>query len=165
VKHRAFRPDVVVGELSHNSPEVINFSSDRARTWSRCDSSCALGVNAGRCSSCAHAVIAVNGTARGTAQDELERNRCGDRGDATKYGANELDAAIALAMERGAYSAEAVAHLCDQRRRARRAPVPTVLEHHDPRVQQLRVVPHRLDGYDALAQNGDDEESGFTRSC
>ena len=75
-----------------------------------------------------------------------------------QYGANELDAAIALAMERGAYSAEAVAHLCDQRRRARRAPVPTVLEHPDPRVRQLRVVPHRLDGYDALAQNGDDEE-------
>lgn len=75
-----------------------------------------------------------------------------------RYGASELDAAIAVAMERGAYSAQAVAHLCNQRRRARNAPVPIIAEHHDPRVRDLRVLPHALEGYDALAKGDDDEE-------
>jgi transposase len=75
-----------------------------------------------------------------------------------RYGAAELDAAILVAIERGAYSAEAIAHLCDQRRRARKAPVPVFVEHHDARVRELRVTPHKLDGYDALSKHDDDAE-------
>lgn len=76
-----------------------------------------------------------------------------------RYGAGELDAAIAVAAERGAYSAQAVAHVCDQRRRARNAPVPVFVEHHDPRVRLLRVTPHRLEGYDALAKDNDQDDA------
>jgi transposase len=75
-----------------------------------------------------------------------------------RYGARELDASIAVAIERGAYSTQAVGHLCDQARRARNAPPPILVEHSDPRVRDLRVTPHRLEGYDALARTNADEE-------
>jgi transposase len=74
-----------------------------------------------------------------------------------RYGARELDAAIAVAIERGAFSGDAVAHLCDQSRRARKLPTPVVVEHHDPRVRDLRVTPHRLEGYDALGKADPDD--------
>jgi hypothetical protein len=75
-----------------------------------------------------------------------------------RYGAAALDAAIAEAVARGAFSAQSVAHLCDQNRRARGlapmlAPLPD-----DPRVRDLRVMPHALATYDELGRDDDDDE-------
>lgn len=68
-----------------------------------------------------------------------------------RFGAAELDRAIAEALTRGAPSAASVAHLLDQRLRARNAlpPLDTLLPD-DPRVRDLRVTPHALDRYDEL---------------
>ena len=68
------------------------------------------------------------------------------------YGAPVLDAAITDAHRRGAFRAESVAHVLDQRRRADgQKPVMTVAQHDDPRVRDQVVHPHRLDDYDNLA--------------
>jgi len=66
-----------------------------------------------------------------------------------RYDARAVDAAIGEALARGAISAEAVAHVLDQRRRAANAPplVDVVLPD-DPRVRDLRVTPHSLASYD-----------------
>jgi len=68
-----------------------------------------------------------------------------------RYGATELDRAIAEALARGTPSAASVAHVLDQRTRARNAlpPLDTLLPD-DPRVRDLRVTPHALDRYDEL---------------
>jgi transposase len=68
-----------------------------------------------------------------------------------RYGAVELDRAIAEALTRGAPSAASVAHLLDQRVRARHAlpPLDTLLPD-DPRIRDLRVTPHALARYDEL---------------
>jgi transposase len=69
-----------------------------------------------------------------------------------RYGATELERAIADALRRGAVSADAVAHVLDQRRRRRKQPPPLqVLLPDDPRVRDLRVPQHELATYDALA--------------
>jgi hypothetical protein len=67
------------------------------------------------------------------------------------YGAAELAAAVAMALEREAAGAGVVAHLLEQRRRARgqRPPVPVVLPD-DPRVRDLDVPSHALETYDEL---------------
>jgi hypothetical protein len=68
-----------------------------------------------------------------------------------QYGAPALDVALAEALTRGALNAVSVAHLLDQRARARHAPPPLpVVLPDDPRVRDLRVIPHRLTAYDAL---------------
>ena len=74
-----------------------------------------------------------------------------------RYGAPALDAAIAHAHARGAFSAQSVAHILDQKTRAAGTPppVPTVLSD-DPRVRDLVVTPHQLASYDVLAGTGDD---------
>ena len=76
------------------------------------------------------------------------------------HGAPALEAALVEALERGAISAESVAHLLDQRSRARKAPppIPVVLPA-DPRVRDLRVTPHALTDYDALAQETPDDQT------
>ena len=68
-----------------------------------------------------------------------------------RYGAVELDRAIAEALTCGTPSATSVAHVLDQRARARHAlpPLDTVLPD-DPRVRDLRVTPHALARYDEL---------------
>jgi hypothetical protein len=68
-----------------------------------------------------------------------------------RYGAAELDGAISEALARGAPHAASVAHLLDQRVRARKAlpPLDPVLPD-DPRVRDLRVTPHELARYDEL---------------
>jgi hypothetical protein len=72
---------------------------------------------------------------------------------ADRYGAAELDIAIATALERKAISATSVAHILDQRRRAKAQPPPLEIAlPDDPRVRDLRVVPHSLAHYDALCQ-------------
>ncbi|HMA01735.1 MAG TPA: hypothetical protein VKP02_05165 [Gemmatimonadaceae bacterium] len=68
-----------------------------------------------------------------------------------RYGAAELDRAIADALVRGSPSAASVAHILDQRARARKAlPVLDTVLPADPRVRDLRVTPHALDRYDEL---------------
>src|SRR5438876_580844 len=60
-----------------------------------------------------------------------------------QYGASALNAALRDALTRGAVSAPSVAHLLDQRARARRQPPPlTVVLPPHPRVRDLRVTPH-----------------------
>ena len=68
-----------------------------------------------------------------------------------QVGAAVLDAALAEAHARGAISAASVAHVLEQRRRARRLPPPIALVlPADPRVRDLRVIPHALSAYDTL---------------
>ena len=72
-----------------------------------------------------------------------------------QYGPSELEFALAEALRRGAFAAQSVAHVLDQRRRARKTlvPVPVVLPD-DPRVRNLVVAPRSLGVYDALARAG-----------
>jgi hypothetical protein len=71
-----------------------------------------------------------------------------------RYGAHELDVALADTLARGAISAASVAHVLDQRARARRTPPPlAVVLPDDPRVRDLRLVPHDLAPYDALGRS------------
>ena len=78
------------------------------------------------------------------------------------YGAPALDAALRDAHARGAFRAESVAHVLDQRRRAEGVkPIISVSLPDDPRVRDQVVHPHRLDAYDNLAAraaNKDDDE-------
>ena len=69
-----------------------------------------------------------------------------------RYGAAELGRAVQEALARGAIGAGSVAHILDQRARAKGAPPPlmTMLPD-DPRVRDLRVTPHALESYDALS--------------
>ena len=72
-----------------------------------------------------------------------------------EYGAAELAAGVALALARDAPGAGGIAHLLEQRRRARgqRPPVPVTLPD-DPRVRDLDVTPHSLERYDELTRLG-----------
>jgi hypothetical protein len=77
------------------------------------------------------------------------------------YGPAELAAAVRLALARDALGAGAVAHLLEQRRRARgqRPPLPVVLPN-DPRVRELDVISHSLESYDGLTGADDDPDAG-----
>jgi hypothetical protein len=68
-----------------------------------------------------------------------------------RHGASEVEAAIKQSLARGAVGAASVAHVLDQRARARRQPPALdVVLPDDPRVRDLRITPHALDTYDAL---------------
>lgn len=70
-----------------------------------------------------------------------------------RVGPIELESALKDTLSRGAVGAASVAHVLDQRARARRAvPVLDVVLPADPRVRDLRVTPHALHSYDALAK-------------
>lgn len=72
-----------------------------------------------------------------------------------QHGAGELDAALDEAHRRGAFAAHSVAHVLDQRRRSRGAPVPLdVVLPDDPRVRDLVLTPHALGTYDRIARVG-----------
>ncbi len=74
------------------------------------------------------------------------------------YGDGEVAAAVKIAIEREAYGAGSIAHIVEQRRRARGERPPMRVElPPDPRVRDLRVTSHRLEDYDGLAQRHDDE--------
>jgi hypothetical protein len=74
------------------------------------------------------------------------------------YGAEELRAAVQEALTREAFGAGSIAHILEQRRRARGLSPPVRVElPADPRVRDLRVRPHRLEEYDALGQHDDDD--------
>lgn len=76
-----------------------------------------------------------------------------------QVGASALNGALGEALARGAISAASVAHVLDQRRRARRIPPPVdVVLPADPRVRDLRVTPHALSAYDRLLTPPADEE-------
>jgi transposase len=75
------------------------------------------------------------------------------------YGAEELRAAVTAATRRAAWGAGSVAHILEQRRRARgENPRVRVELPHDPRVRNLRVKPHDLGGYDALIDDEDEDD-------
>lgn len=75
-----------------------------------------------------------------------------------RYSAREVDAAIADAIARGAISAASVAHVLDQRRRARRLPPPIELSMSgEITARDVTVTPHALGPYDALSH--DDKEN------
>jgi transposase len=77
-----------------------------------------------------------------------------------QHGARELDVALSEAHQRGAFAAGSVAHILDQRRRARGAPVPIEISlSSDPRVQNLVVTPHSLARYDRLGDMTDPAEN------
>ena len=72
-----------------------------------------------------------------------------------QYGAAALDVALRDAHARGAFRAESVAHVLDQRRRAEgQKPIILAALSDDPRVRDQVVQPHRLDDYDNLATRG-----------
>lgn len=82
---------------------------------------------------------------------------------ADRYGAEELEIAIREATSRGAIAAASVAHILDQRARARKMPPPVdVVLPDDPRVRDLRVTQHPLSDYDDLA-NSEEEDSDDAR--
>ncbi|MCM2333541.1 MAG: IS21 family transposase, partial [Anaeromyxobacteraceae bacterium] len=74
------------------------------------------------------------------------------------HDAVEVEAAIKDALGRGAIGAASVAHVLDQRARARKRP-PTldVVLPADPRVRNLRVTPHALHTYDDLAKHKEEK--------
>jgi hypothetical protein len=111
-------------------------------------------------SACPHAeeflgVIALHGGHLGGTTSRLLRLL-------DRFGAAPVDAAIAQAHARGAFTAQSVAHIVDQSRRAAGAQPPIEqVPCDDPRVRDLRVVPHSLASYDVLARGGlpDGEET------
>jgi hypothetical protein len=75
------------------------------------------------------------------------------------YGPDELCAAVQEAVAREAFGAGSVAHVLEQRRRARGLVPPVgVILPDDPRVRDLRVTPHRLEDYDELGRHDDDTD-------
>lgn len=76
-----------------------------------------------------------------------------------EHGPRELDAALVEAHRRSAFTAQSVAHVLDQRRRARGAPVPIgAFASSNPQAQALVVTPHALDRYDRLGEQADPAE-------
>lgn len=75
-----------------------------------------------------------------------------------RYGAAELEAAIADALAREVPHAHAVRLALERRRQARAAPppLPVALPDH-LRARDVPVRPHRLDGYDTLMESPDDD--------
>jgi transposase len=75
------------------------------------------------------------------------------------YGPEELRSAVATAIEREAWGAGSVAHILEQRRRARghKPQIPVELPR-DPRVRDLRIQSHDLGDYDALINEEDDDD-------
>ena len=78
-----------------------------------------------------------------------------------QYGAADMELALGEALGRGAFAAQSVAHVLDQRRRAlgARVPVPVVLPD-DPRVRDLTVASRPLQTYDVLARSGETTPRG-----
>jgi len=69
-----------------------------------------------------------------------------------RYGPDELRTAVAAALARGAYTAGAVAHVLDIRRRERGQTPPVAVTLPDlPQVRELAINHHKLEDYDELA--------------
>ena len=76
-------------------------------------------------------------------------------------GPSEMQWALGEAHRRGAFAAQSVGHILDQRRRAAGVPlaIPAVLPD-DPRVRDMVVPTRSLGAYDALARSGDKTRGG-----
>ncbi len=75
------------------------------------------------------------------------------------YGAEELRAATRIAVERGAPTSGSIAHVLEQRRRAQGLNPPVAIDlSHRPELRDLRLIPHRLEDYDALGQHDPDDD-------
>lgn len=75
------------------------------------------------------------------------------------YGAEELEAAIGEALERGVPHPHAVRQALERRRQSRgKAAVLPLDLPDDPRVRNLNVKPHALDSYDTLKKEANDAE-------
>jgi hypothetical protein len=74
------------------------------------------------------------------------------------YGARELATAVAVALERDALGADAIAHVLETHRRRRRQapPMPFALPDR-PGVRDLTVTPHALESYDDLTRSDPDD--------
>ena len=72
-----------------------------------------------------------------------------------QYGADELAAAIAEAVERDVPHANAVRQCLERRRQDRALPPPVAVPFEDARLRELTVRPHRLDDYDGLKEAPD----------
>ena len=102
---------------------------------------------------------------------DLVARRCGNLGSVTArllcyvnlYGADEVVAALAEAIERGTPHVGAVRFLLERRRRAANRPVPIGIElPDDPRVRSVTVRQHSLASYDAIKEvtsNGRDDDA------
>jgi transposase len=76
-----------------------------------------------------------------------------------QYGPSEMQWALGEAHRRGAFAAQSVSHILDQRRRARGIPVAAAaVLPDDPRVRDMVVPTRSLGAYDALARSGDKKE-------
>jgi hypothetical protein len=75
-----------------------------------------------------------------------------------EHGVQELDTAIAEALEAGSPHPETVRLVLDRKRHARGQPPPVpVALPEDPRVRNLVVKPHRLKDYDREGPQEDEE--------
>ena len=75
------------------------------------------------------------------------------------YGAEELRTATRVAIERGAPTSGSIAHVLEQRRRARGLTPPVAIDlSHPPELLDLRLIPNRLEDYDALGQHNADPD-------
>jgi len=92
---------------------------------------------------------------------DLVARRGGNLGNVTSrllcyvnlYGADEVVAALAEAIERGTPNVSSVRFLLERRRRAANRPVPIGIElPDDPRVRNITVRPHSLASYDAITE-------------
>ncbi|MEM8559431.1 MAG: IS21 family transposase [Bacteroidota bacterium] len=73
-----------------------------------------------------------------------------------EYGVEEVRDAVRCAVAKEAFGAGSVAHILEQRRRARgQAPPIAVTLPDRPGVKELRLSPHRLEQYDDLAKDDD----------
>jgi transposase len=73
------------------------------------------------------------------------------------YGPDELDAAIAEALERGVPHPQAVRQCLERRRQEKGLPPPVALRlPDDPRLRDVVVRPHALESYDVLAEETDE---------
>lgn len=78
-----------------------------------------------------------------------------------RFGKVDLDMAIMLAHERGAFSTQSVEHILEQSRRAKGVPPPLeMVLPRDQRIRDVRITPHSLDRYDILLGRARAEENG-----
>jgi hypothetical protein len=76
-----------------------------------------------------------------------------------RYGAETLERALALALERGTPHLAAIRQVLDQEQARRGRPPPIAAQlPEDPRVRDIVVKPHALENYDRLKEVTDDSE-------
>lgn len=69
------------------------------------------------------------------------------------YGASELEGALSDALARGSIHSNAIQEILDRRRRSRGLPPPVPIQFSQRALNELRVVPKKLDKYNSLIPN------------